>query len=223
MEKQHIDILIATPGHSLTMPYFNSLLSTISKLAEKDISWAFVNGYSSNVAYAREHTISGPVVANASQTEILDGTVSYNKIIWIDSDIAWNPEDFIKLYESDKDIISGAYLLATGEVPAYEKILGSAMQFEQVKNMTEPIQVAATGFGFIAIKSGIFEKMTRPWFQATEVTEVRDGTEYKYNILGEDLAWCYRAKDLGYEIWLDPTIKVGHQKTMMLTWEGPRP
>jgi hypothetical protein len=35
--------------------------------------------------------------------------------MWIDSDIAWEPEDVIKLYNSDKDVISGGiyYLLDT--------------------------------------------------------------------------------------------------------------
>ena len=28
--------------------------------------------------------------------------------------------------------------------------------------------------------------------------------------LGEDLAFCKRAADLGYEIWAEPTVKLGH-------------
>jgi hypothetical protein len=28
--------------------------------------------------------------------------------------------------------------------------------------------------------------------------------------LGEDLAFCKRAKDLGYEIWAEPMVKLGH-------------
>lgn len=29
-------------------------------------------------------------------------------------------------------------------------------------------------------------------------------------VLGEDLAFCYRAQQLGYELWCDPRIKLGH-------------
>jgi hypothetical protein len=28
--------------------------------------------------------------------------------------------------------------------------------------------------------------------------------------LGEDLAFCKRAGDLGFEIWAEPTVKLGH-------------
>lgn len=43
------------------------------------------------------------------------GSVTYNKIFMIDSDIEWHPNDFMKLYESDKDAIVGAYLMASGD------------------------------------------------------------------------------------------------------------
>ena len=29
-------------------------------------------------------------------------------------------------------------------------------------------------------------------------------------LLGEDLAFCRRARNLGYEIWCEPTARVGH-------------
>jgi hypothetical protein len=28
--------------------------------------------------------------------------------------------------------------------------------------------------------------------------------------LGEDLAFCKRATDMGYEIWAEPSVKLGH-------------
>ena len=31
-----------------------------------------------------------------------------------------------------------------------------------------------------------------------------------FNGFGEDLAFCLRARDLGYKIWCDPKIKCGH-------------
>jgi hypothetical protein len=222
MEKQHIDLVIATPGSQLTSPYIKSLLPTLERISREKISWAFVNEYSSHVADARERTISGPAFNDASQQIPFDNQITYNKIIWIDSDISWEVDDFMKLYDSDKDIVSGAYLQANGSVSAYKEVLGVPYSYEEVLELDEAIQVAAVGFGFVAIKSGIFEKMSRPWFQSAEVSEIKDDKEYKYNVLGEDLSWCYRASKLGYDIWLDPAVKVTHHKTMQLTWEGPR-
>ena len=28
--------------------------------------------------------------------------------------------------------------------------------------------------------------------------------------MGEDFLFCDRARELGYEVWIDPTIKLGH-------------
>jgi hypothetical protein len=222
MEKQHIDVVIATPGSNFTSAYLKSLLPTLEKISREKISWAFVNEQSSHVADAREKTISGSAVNDASQQIPFNDSITYNKIIWIDSDISWEVEDFMKLYESDKDIIAGAYLQPDGAVPAYKDVMGPPMSYEEVLKLDEPVEVSAVGFGFVAIKSGIFESMTRPWFQSAEVSEVKNEKEYKYNILGEDLSWCYRAKELNNKIWFDPSIRVTHHKTMKLTWEGPR-
>jgi hypothetical protein len=223
MKKQHINLIIATPGHSVGNYYLKSLFKTVEILGEKKITWAWVNDTSSNVADAREATISGTRINNLEQTEPLNGEITYDKIIWIDSDISWEPEDVIKLYESDKDIVTGAYLLATGEVTVYPKMLDRAMFYEEFLEKKEPFKVDGAGFGFVCIKNGIFEKMSRPWFQSAGITHTQNGKTFNFNILGEDLSWFSRARELGFEVWVDPDVKVIHNKTMRLTWEGPRP
>jgi len=203
--------------------YVRSLMATLDYFREKGISVGWTSEYSSHVANAREATLNG-----GNQNDILDtrpfkGEFSYDKIIWIDSDIAWNPEDVMKLYKSDKDVISGAYLLASGEVVAYKEELGKAFTFDEVLKKTELERIHSAGFGFICVKSGIFESMTRPWFQSVPTTIQIDSKDYTFPIMGEDIAWCQRANELGFEIWFDPTVKVTHHKTMKLTWEGIKP
>lgn len=202
--------------------YVRCLLDTQEELTKRGITWAWSNEYSSHVADSREITLSGTRVNDPTESRPFAGTVTYDKLMWIDSDISWTPEDVISLYESEKDITSGAYLLPTGEVMAYPKMFGEAYKFEEVKAMTDPIKVSATGFGFICIKQGIFESMTRPWFQSVPASVMYNEKEYTFPIMGEDLSWCKRATSLGYEIWFDPNVKVVHHKTMKLTWEGPR-
>lgn len=222
MEKQHINIVIATPGHSVGAYYVKSLFNSFAYFAERNIKWAWVNDVSSNVADARELTIAGTRINNLEQTEPLQGTITYDKIMWIDSDISWEPDDIIKLYESDKDIITGGYLLASGEVTVYPKILQRGMLYDEFLKQKEPFQVEGAGFGFVCIKNGVFEKMPRPWFQSAPMTHTQNGKTFNFNILGEDLSWFIRARELGFEVWVDPSVKVTHHKTMRLTWEGPQ-
>jgi hypothetical protein len=217
---QKVNVLVATPGHSVMTSYVKSLLLLSSLFAEKKMTWMWLSEYSSHVADAREMTLNGDSANSLVETKPLKGKIEYDKILWIDSDIAFNPEDAMKLLESDKDIISGAYLLSFGEVTAYPKLLKQGYTYEEVIKMNEPVKVAGCGFGFLAVKSGVFEALSRPWFQSA-IVEQDDG--FKFPMMGEDLSWCKRVTDLGYEIWFDPTVRVTHHKTMKLTWEGIKP
>jgi hypothetical protein len=221
----HADVLIATPGHSLMGAYVMSLLATTQELNRRGITWAWLNRYASHVADAREITLANSLHNNVGETRPLYGEITYKKIIWIDSDIAWTPDDFMRLYESDLDIVSGAYLLASGEVTAYPERLGPGLDYERVKAMTEPVKVHGVGFGFLAVKQGVFEQLSRPWFQSVPVTmtDAETGEEWTFPIMGEDISWCERVGRLGYDIWLDPTVRVTHHKMMTLSWEGIRP
>lgn len=221
--QQHINILIATPGHSLMAPYVRSLLETIEVLGSKGISATWLNAYASHVADARETTLSGSFVNSLSESRPLNGQVTYDKIMWIDSDIAWKAEDVIKLYESDKDIVTGAYLLGDGSVTVHPTTLRQGYTYQEVLSMFEPVKVWAAGMGFMCVKSGVFESLSRPWFQSTEATVNFEDKEYTFNIIGEDMSFCERATKAGFEIWFDPTVRVTHHKTMKLTWEGIKP
>ena len=216
----HVNVVIATPGHSMMSTYVKSLLALTGRLSEEKITWAWSSEYSSHVADAREMTLNGDNQNQINEQRPFKGKVTYDKILWIDSDITFTPEDALKLIKSDKDIISGAYLLGSGEVTAYKKLLQGGYSYDEVKSMTEPIKIAGCGFGFLAVKSGVFESLTRPWFQSAMITS-DDG--FTFPLMGEDLSWCKRVTDAGYEIWFDPSIKVIHNKMMKLTWEGIQP
>lgn len=222
--KPHVNVVICTPGHSVMGSYNKALFETIHVLSREKISWAWANDYSSHVGDAREVTLNNGKSNSIADSTPFQNQLTYDKLIWIDSDISWTPEDFLKLYESDKDIISGAYLFSNGEVVAYPKLLGQAYNLNQIEEMKEPVKIEGCGFGFLAVKQGVFESLSRPWFQSTPIKYIdKNGTEIEFMMMGEDLSWCKRVQDKGYEIWFDPTIKVLHHKTMKLTWEGPRP
>lgn len=219
----HVNLAILTPGHSMIASYVKSLLNTASVLNDNGISWAFSNDYASHVADAREVTLSGTKNNSLLETRPFGGEMTYDKLLWIDSDIAWEPQDVLRLYHSDKDIISGAYILGTGDVAAYKEILGPPMSYKEVLEGEEDIEIGGAGFGFICFKSGIFENLTRPWFQMVTKPYVYQGQEHIIPIIGEDLSLCERVKRIGYKIWLDPKVRVVHHKTLKLTWNGVQP
>ena len=67
----------------------------------------------------------------------------------------------------------------------------------------------------LLIKHGVWEheEMKYPWFapkmQIFDSGEVQD-------MCGEDVSFCLDAKEAGFEIWCDPRVRVGHEKTRVI-------
>jgi len=86
---------------------------------------------------------------------------------------------------------------------------------ETIQKRKKPFTVDYAGFGWLLIQKGVFEdkKMPYPWFapkmQVFESGNVQD-------MCGEDVSFCLDAKEAGYEIWCDPRIRVGHEKTRII-------
>lgn len=221
----HVNVLICTPGHSVMKEYLKSLIATFDVLNKENISYGYSIDYSSLVADARELTLDGNFAMNQYESRPFNGQVTYDKLFWIDSDISWTPEDFLALYKSDKDIISGGYLLPNGTVVAHKEVGSMPLTIEEFMKMKDPESIGAVGFGFLAVKQGVFESLSRPWFQSVSLTKtnIETGIEHTFPISGEDISWCYRVGKNGYKIWIHPSVKVTHHKTMKLTWEGIRP
>jgi len=215
-----VNLIIATPGHSVMASYLKSLLAATRELEQRGITWAFSQEYSSHVADAREMTLNGDNQNDIKESRPFKGQLTYDKILWIDSDIMFTPQDVIRAYESPFDVVSGAYTLASGEVVAYKELFGQGYTMDEVKALTEPVKIFGAGMGFFCVKSGVFESLSRPWFQSVPGTKIIDGESFTFPIMGEDLSLCKRINDAGFDIYLDPDIKLIHHKTFKLTWEG---
>jgi hypothetical protein len=218
--KPHFDVVIATPGNGFTPGYMRSILRTVAILDQEGLSWNFLNQGGSLVAMARESTIGGYDTSNPLMSEPCSGQFTYNKIIWIDSDIEWMPQDFFRLYNSKKDIVSGCYLMEDRTVPIYNQPRGGMMPEQMLLEKTEPFKVAGAGFGFLAVKYGVFEKMPRPWFGPVAIPNTAEDKDSnpEFILIGEDLSWCTKAIKCGFDIWVDPKVRVIHQKTFQLYW-----
>ncbi|MFZ9740277.1 MAG: hypothetical protein ACO3CQ_00075 [Candidatus Nanopelagicaceae bacterium] len=128
--------------------------------------------------------------------------------------------------EKDRPIAAGWYCTEDGRTTSVAHWLdeddfrnnGGVMNHEMVDGITKrkkPFTVDYTGFGWVMIKNGVFEhpEMKYPWFapkmQVFESGAVQD-------MCGEDVSFCLDAKEIGFEIWCDPRIRVGHEKTRVI-------
>lgn len=219
----HYNVLIATPAPMLEAQYVKSLVVTLAECDKRGISYKWLNNYSSLVHHARELVASGTEGLELDPTQTTAGgkDITYDKIFWIDSDISWTPEQFFKIYDSDKDVISGAYLLADGiTTTVHAWGAPGGMPAVDIVKMKDIIKVQSLGFGFVAMKSGVFEKIQRPWFnlEYVKVGEDKDGKDI-IDSVGEDISWCVKAYRAGIDLYFDPTVLVTHMKKQPITWE----
>lgn len=215
--KPHFNVVIATPGSKLESGYVKSLLGTLHVLQANNVSWLFQNEYASLVTNAREATITGSRNLEVFNTSPGKGQYTYDKIFCIDSDIVWNPEHFIKLLQSDKDLISGVYFESQGNDAMIHRNKEDyrPMTREEIATLNQvgdAFPVYGVGLGFMCIKAGVFESLKRPWYGLGKVVQEIDGVTYELP-LGEDLYFCERVAENGYEVYVDPTVIVGHIKS----------
>ena len=219
--KPHVNVLIATPGRSMEAEYVKSLVKTLAYLESKNITYMFLNEYSSMVSSAREATVMNGRYLDPFNNSPVRGYVTYDKIFWIDSDIGWEIEDFSKLLESDKDVVSGLYfdekMTPMFSVPGD---VDPVTEIDRILKSKKEEKIFACGFGFLAVKSGVFEKMPRPWFESLFERITSDDNEKEIFIpYAEDYAWCKKAQQSGFDIYLDPTVSLSHYKKTKIRLE----
>ena len=128
-----------------------------------------------------------------------------DELVFIDSDQAWAPEDLLKLINIDKDFVGAPVIFKNSN--RYN------VSFESISN-EDLIKVDSVGTGFLKISKKV----------AVAVSDVskkyRDGESFNKmafevnvvdgNIVSEDFMFCKKWKDLGGEVFIDPSIDPYH-------------
>lgn len=215
---EHYNVVIATPGSDMKADFVKSLVETTKWLNKKGLTYHFVSQYSSFVPNARESTATNSYGSDWEAVAFGGGAFTYEKIIWIDSDVSWSIEAFETILKSDKEIISGMVAVGRdGRIGAMRlNDAGHPVSLNAVDFLLEgePVKVDGVGMAFLGVKAGVFEKMKRPWFKIREI-EI-EGADFPV-MLGEDYSWCVGAKEAGFQIWLHPLVRVEHHKAVIFT------
>ena len=164
-------LFIGTPcyGGMITADYFKSCMQLVAIAASQKIELQFGTiGNESLITRAR----------NTLVQLFMDG--DYTHLLFIDSDIAFNPEAVIRMLDYNKDVVTGIYPRKTidwikvkkrlKENPniSEDELLASSLQYNL--NVTNPnriildkgfIEVMDGPTGFMLIKRNVFERMAK--------------------------------------------------------------
>jgi hypothetical protein len=220
MASAQLTVVFCLPGAS----YSGRFLQCWTDL----LGWCLANGirpllsqhYSCNIYYARTMCLGADILRGAKQRPF-DGKLAYDYLMWIGSDVVFTPGQFQRLLSHQVDIVAGLYLMEDGKHFATVKdwdeeyfTKHGPFQFlrpEDVQGAQRLVEVAYTGMGFMLVKHGLFEKLEYPWFRPVE-KRIGDVVDFTM----EDVAFCLRAKETGFTILVDPCVRVGHQKSLVL-------
>jgi hypothetical protein len=218
MNIPHYNVVFATPGSSLHPEYVKSLIETTKWMNGKGITYHFVNQYSSFVPSARENTATDSSGADWEAVVFGAGKFTYDRIVWIDSDISWSVDNLEVLLSTDLDICAGMMAVGRdGRIGAMRlNSAGNPVSLNSMQFLVagEPEEVDGVSFGFLAVKAGVFEAMSRPWFDLRHASI--ESVDYPV-LFGEDYSWCLKAKEFGFQTWLHPLVRVEHHKAVVFT------
>ena len=225
-------IVFCLPGRGVSYQYLKAFVQLCFDIVQCGGSIQISQDYSSMVNFARCKCLGANVLRGPKQIP-WDGKLEYDYQLWIDSDIVFNSEKFFQLIldanpeeGEEREIVAGWYCTEDGKTTSVAHWLeeddfrsnGGVMNHETIESISKrkkPFTVDYTGFGWLLIRKGVFEHegLPYPWFapkmQVFESGEVQD-------MCGEDVSFCLDAKEAGFEIWCDPRIRVGHEKTRVI-------
>jgi hypothetical protein len=215
-------VIIALPGRTFSGRFMMNLVNTVMTLKSKDWNVLITNEYSSYVPFSRMKTLGLDVLRGADQIPF-DGKLEYDAWLTIDSDIVFTPEQVLELLEDTKthQVVSGVYRMEDLKHFAavkewnmdYFKKFGTFqfMKVDDLEGAPKFVPVAYNGMGFFACRKGVIEKLKYPYFSypLIEVDGLKD-------MCSEDVAFCKNLTDAGFEIIVNTTLRVGHEKTLVI-------
>lgn len=122
--------------------------------------------------------------------------------MWLDSDMIFKPDTMVRLLAHDAPIVSGAYFRRSPpyHLVAFDKCDTETREWTDLPLPAETVKCGGVGFGCVLVRTDVLFEVAakyKTWFEPM-------------NGFGEDLSFCYRARQCGFDVLLDPTITCGH-------------
>ena len=226
-------VVLALPGDNFSSAFLMSLLTTMNALLDSNKYKLIISpGVSSYVPFARMQTL-GLSVLRGTEQKPFDGQ-SFDYWITIDSDQVFSPVQIIDLLDSleTHPVVAGCYRMSNlTSYPIIEewdteffKKHGSfefmgVEKLETWKKQNEGenfMKVAYAGMGFFGMRKEVLDAMKYPYFDSEKTTVDGDNGNILQDFVSEDVAFCKNISKAGYDIMLKATLRVGHEKKVIL-------
>lgn len=183
-------LLIAVPALDyIHTEFVRCLIALINKLRSDRVQFE-IKIESGTLVYVARDKLANYAINN-----------EFSHVLWLDSDIVFQDTIIEDLEFSGADFVTGIY--HSRRTPFVSTVFRKIEPPEWYKlddYPHEPFEIAGCGFGAVLIKTQILKDVMLS--QKTCFCPIRN--------MGEDLAFCKRARESGYKIIADPTVRLGH-------------
>lgn len=221
-EQKMANVLIGIPS----MGSINSALATILIKMAKEVKGAHIGFYFplkvSPVERARNEVVKF-LMAERKNKKTGEPVMPFTHLFFIDSDTIPPADALERLLAHDKDIVSGLTpILHYDREKMAWGTLDNCFTHEEVdekdgKTRTHSVErntgmhkIWRAGTSCLLIKKEVFEKLAKPYFKF----------EFDEDLLrpvrSEDLYFCDKAHEAGFEIWCDSSVICNHSKEVIM-------
>lgn len=211
-----VHICMPCYGGNLTESTFMSFIKWANTARQLNIDWTMETMTNESLITRARNTLTAKFLANTDSTHLM----------FIDSDIGWEPWHLLVLLNRDVDVIGGLYPMKS--LPIKWCVNG----FEGAEEGPDGLQeVTKTGTGFLLMKRHVFEKLkghpaVKPFNNDIGLdpalnanmktyfdTAVRENRYYS-----EDWMFCENWRDIGGKVWVDKRVLLRHTGTYVFDY-----
>ena len=122
-------------------------------------------------------------------------------VLFLDADVLPRRKTIARLLDADKDIMMGVYpMLQNGKLSW--SVSRSPTFIPETELPRNPFKITSGGFGVTLVKTHVLERLQWPYWK--NVFEPGALT------MSEDIYFCEKAREAGFDIWCDPKVTCDH-------------
>jgi len=174
--------------------------------------------------------VRGYAAIDAARNQMANDALAqgFDELMWIDSDIVFDPDDVDILRQHDYPLVCGLYPKKGVRQFACDFLPGTRQVLFGTRG--DLLEVRYCGFGFVLTRRVLYETMQQKLglpvcnqqFQSPVVpyfTPLIAGEGEDAWCLGEDYSFCERARRCGFRVMADTTLRLWHAGTYLYGWE----
>ena len=156
---------------------------------------------------------------NLLAQDMLESSCDY--LMFIDSDINFDPDAIFRLLAFSEDPRKGI-IAAVPRVRSENRVYIADLDYDESGELTMNamglVRARRVATAFMLVRREVFVTMVEAHPEWTyydkrsdrNLTAMFDFKVTEEGYMGEDFLFCDRTRELGFEVWVDPTIELGH-------------